>query len=295
MAEAKLTFELETIDREKAQQYIGKNVGNRPVSQGHLNQLIGRQRRGEWRTNGDSIRFDWNGDLRDGQHRLHMVMLTGIPIEAVVMRGIDPGAFVTMDTGKTRSITDVLGIKKETSPKLLAAAVQWTYRYLADRMTGKIESHEVLLSVLDQHPELRDTVEWYQAINQPRGAPGYPAITLGAHYLFSRVNKSEADDFIDRYLTGLRVQQGSDPVGILRGQVVSLASPQARILQPSQIFGLFVLAWNIQHSGKRIPKRGFSIPPRGAPRAKIIGFPEGWFIDGQLAFPVEDDDEEIDV
>ena len=97
---ADLTFELETIDREKAQQYIGKNVGNRPVSQAHLNQLIGRQRRGEWKTNGDSFRFDANGALRDGQHRLHMVMLTGIPIEAVVIRGVDPEAFGRWIRGK---------------------------------------------------------------------------------------------------------------------------------------------------------------------------------------------------
>jgi len=293
MAETQMTFVLETIDREKAQQYIGKNVGNRPVSQSHLNQLIGRQRRAEWRTNGDSIRFDWNGDLRDGQHRLHMVMLTGIPIEAVVMHGIDPDAFVTMDTGKARSITDVFGIKKETNPRLLAAVVQWAYRYLADRMTGKIESHEVLLSVLDQHPELRDTVQFYQGLNQPRGAPGYPAVTLGAHYLFSRVNKREADDFIERFVTGLRLQEGSDPVAILRGQVVSLAAPQTRLLLPNQIFGLFVLAWNVQHSGKKVPKRGFNVPPRGAPRPNINGFPERLFIDAQLAFPAEEDEEEL--
>ncbi len=115
-----MTFDLETIDREKAQQYIAKNVGNRPVSRPHLNQLISRQQRAEWKTNGDSIRFDSNGDLRDGQHRLHMVMLTGIPIEAVVIRGVDPDAFVTMDTGKNRTITDVLAIRKEPNPRLLA-------------------------------------------------------------------------------------------------------------------------------------------------------------------------------
>ena len=89
-------------------------------------------------------------------------------------------------------------------------AVQWTYRYLADRLTGKIESHEVLLSVLDHHPAIHDSVQFYQALNQPNGAPGYPGITLGAHYLFSRVSQSIADDFIERYVTGLRLQEESD-------------------------------------------------------------------------------------
>ena len=123
-----------------------------------MNILIGRQKRGEWRTNSDSIRFNSDGNLRDGQHRLHMVMLTGIPIDAVVIRGIAPDSFVTMDTGKNRTITEVLSIRKEPNPRFLALALQWSYRYLADPMTGKIESHDLLLSVLEKHPDIHKTV-----------------------------------------------------------------------------------------------------------------------------------------
>jgi len=286
-----MTFDLETIDREKAQRYIGKNVGNRPVSQGHLNLLIGRQRRAEWKTNGDSIRFDSNGDLRDGQHRLHMVMLTGIPIEAVVIRGIDPAAFITMDTGKVRTITDVLAIKNEPSPKLLAWTLQWTYRYLADRLNAKIESHDVLLSVLDDHPAVHETVRFYQGLSQPSGAPGHQPITLGCHYLFSRVDRKKADDFIERYITGLRLEEENDPVGRLRGQIVGLAAARTRLLSSSQILGIIVRAWNRYYGGGKTPKGNYQASPRNAPRPKIEGFPEKLFIGSELAFP-EDGDEE---
>jgi len=285
-----MTFELETIDREKAQEYIGKNVANRPPSQSHLNILIGRQKRGEWRTNGDSIRFDSDGNLRDGQHRLHMVMLTGIPIEAVVIRGIDPDSFVTMDTGKNRTITDVLSIRKEPSPRFLALALQWTYRYLADRMTGKIESHELLLSVLDKHPGIHKTVAFYTGLTQPSGAPGHPEITLAAHYLFSQVDPGGSDDFIERYVTGLRLEEESDPVGRLRGQVISVAANPRVSLTPAQFFGLFVTAWNTKRSGRKIGKSTFRIPQRTAPRPKIDGFPERLFLTSQLT--LLDDDEE---
>ena len=287
-----MTFELETIDREKPQEYTARNVGNRPPSQAHLNLLIGRQRRGEWKTNGDSIRFDTDGNLRDGQHRLHMVMLTGIPIEAVVIRGVYSDAFVTMDTGKNRTVTDVLAIRKEPNPRLLALALQWTYRYLADRMTGKIESHDLLVSVLERHPKIHQTVAFYAGLTQPSGAPGHQAITLAAHYLFSLIDEKQANDFIESYVTGLRLEQENDPVGRLRGQVISLASHPRLTLAPSQVFGLFVLAWNVKRSGRRLPKKNFTVPQRNAPRPRIDGFPESRFITGQLAFPDDYDEEE---
>ncbi len=286
-----MTFELETIDREKAQEYIGKNVANRPPSQTHLNVLIGRQRRGEWRTNGDSIRFDSEGNLRDGQHRLHMVMLTGIPIEAVVIRGIDPDSFVTMDTGKNRTITDVLSIRKEPNPRFLALALQWTYRYLADRMIGKIESHDLLLSVLEKHPGIHKTVAFYSGLTQPSGAPGHREITLAAHYLFSQVDRKESDDFIERYVTGLRLEEETDPVGRLRGQIISVQSNPRISLIPSQYFGLFAMAWNANRLGKKTAKSAFQTPKRTAGRPKIDGFPEQLFMTSKLALLDEEEDE----
>ncbi|GAI59216.1 unnamed protein product [marine sediment metagenome] len=96
--------EVETIDRETAERYLNLERGNnRPFSPSHLADLIGRQQRGEWVTNGDTIRFDATGQLRDGVHRLRMVKATGISIEVIVARDIAPEAFITMDVGKKRS------------------------------------------------------------------------------------------------------------------------------------------------------------------------------------------------
>lgn len=287
-----MTFELETIDREKAQEYIGKNIGNRPPSKAHLDLLIGRQSRGEWKTNGDSIRFDTEGNLRDGQHRLHMVMLTGTPIEAVVIRNVDPDAFVTMDTGKNRTITDVLSIRKEPNPKYLAWALQWTYRYLADRMTGKIESHDLLISVLERHQGIHKTVTFYSALSQPSGAPGHPDIAMAAHYLFSRVDRNEANDFVERYVTGLRIEEENDAVGRLRGKIISVASKPGQSLTPAQIFRFFVTAWNGKRSGKRFGRTSFTPAQQSAPRPKIDGFPERFFLTSQLVLLGDDEEEE---
>jgi hypothetical protein len=285
-----MTFELETIDREKAQEYIGKNVANRPPSKAHLDLLIGRQKRGEWKTNGDSIRFDTDGNLRDGQHRLHMVMLTGMPIEAVVIRGIDPESFDTLDTGKNRSIFDVLSIRKEPEAKLLSLALPWTYRYLYDRMSGRIESHQLLLAVLEDHQGLHKTTAFFDGLSQPSGAPDHKDITLAAHYLFSRVDRKEADDFIGRYVTGLRLEEENEPVARLRGQVISIAADPRVSRTAAQYFGLFAIAWNAKRSGRKGGKGNFQMPNKNAARPNIDGFPERLFKTSQMI--LVDDDEE---
>lgn len=290
-----ITTTVEIIDKVQAQEYMTKNIpnGNRPISQSHLNQLIGRQKRGEWQTNGDCIRFDWDGNLRDGQHRLMMIQINDTPIQTVVVRGIDPRAFMTMDSGKNRTITDVLSILKQPNPRYLAGALQWTYRYLANRMYGKVESHEVLLSVLEKHPDIHETVQFYQTLSQPPGAPGKHDIAMGAHYLFSQVNKASADTLIEGFVTGSHLLSTNDPIAKLRGQVVALASPARRPLDGGQILALFVSAWNVHYGARRLTAaKTFRAPPRNSSRPMIEGFPDKLFIDSQLYFQGFDDDED---
>ncbi|MBA7704212.1 hypothetical protein ES703_113013 [subsurface metagenome] len=59
---------VEKIDAELAAKYLAERDDDRPISNGHLRWLIERQKQGEWQINGDSIKFDANGMLRD-DHR----------------------------------------------------------------------------------------------------------------------------------------------------------------------------------------------------------------------------------
>lgn len=74
---ADVTFTRETIDPEKAREYLSKNRDNRKLSPSWVRALALRQKRREWLFTRDPIRFDWDDFLRDGQHRLSMVIDTG--------------------------------------------------------------------------------------------------------------------------------------------------------------------------------------------------------------------------
>ena len=52
---------------------------------------------GEWKLNGKSICFDWNGRLLNGQHRLSAVVRSGVPLTTLVVRGLDPALVPTQD------------------------------------------------------------------------------------------------------------------------------------------------------------------------------------------------------
>lgn len=69
---------------------------------------------GQWMANGDTIRFDKNGKLIDGQHRLRGIIKSGVPQEFVIVEDIDPEAVKTIDIAHRRSIEDYLKRAEES-------------------------------------------------------------------------------------------------------------------------------------------------------------------------------------
>lgn len=109
----------ETITPELATEYLETNVENqRKLSALVAGRYIASMKKGLWRVNGEAIKFDTNGKLCDGQHRLTACASSGCTIESLVIRGLDPDVFDSLDTGKQRSAGDVLrmmGVKSYSS------------------------------------------------------------------------------------------------------------------------------------------------------------------------------------
>lgn len=280
---------VETITREVAVDYLSAKGTNRPLNEGHLNNLANRQRRGEWIANGDTIRFDDEGLLRDGQHRLEMVIRTGMSIESIVVRGIDSKAFVTMDTGRSRTLGDVLSITGYEHSTHLAGALRYVYGFLRGGSKSSSEtSHEQHAKTLEKHKGLIDSVSFYLGLERPAGAPGFLAQAIATHYLFSQISPEAANDFTECLVTGLRLTDVSDPIARLRGQLVSYAGKRALKPNDTQVFRLFLLAWNAKQAG-RPQKVAYKIPIF-APVMR--GFPKDLLEVGQQELEEIDDAEE---
>lgn len=66
----------------------------------------------KWRFIGDTICFNINDELIDGQHRVESVIQTGVSIPVVVVFGLDTEAIVPKDTGKSRRFEELLGMEE---------------------------------------------------------------------------------------------------------------------------------------------------------------------------------------
>lgn len=79
---------------------------------------------GNWMFNGDSIRFDSNGNLIDGQTRLQAIRKSGISQDFVVITGLDPKCAKTIDIGFKRSVEDYLNKFEKMYEKGATAVVK---------------------------------------------------------------------------------------------------------------------------------------------------------------------------
>ena len=98
------------ITPQQAQAILKENRNNRPLYPANIDKISRALTNGHWKYLADPIRFDNNGNLIDGQHRLTAVMNTGIPIIVTVITGFPSWYFEYIDLTKPRSAKDALSL-----------------------------------------------------------------------------------------------------------------------------------------------------------------------------------------
>lgn len=87
---------------------IGKSTtNNRSLNRTSVNKFRKAMQAGEWIVNGEAIIIDSHGNILDGHHRLHALAETDeATIETVLISGVQSTAMKSIDTGKSRSMSD---------------------------------------------------------------------------------------------------------------------------------------------------------------------------------------------
>lgn len=99
------------VTPDMAIQWLEKhNTNNRKVSDKHVQRLARDMVEGKWVLTHNGIAFGPDGTLLDGQHRLWAIIESGRTVEMYVWRDMDPQAMMAIDSGKGRSLTDILNI-----------------------------------------------------------------------------------------------------------------------------------------------------------------------------------------
>lgn len=230
-----------TITPQIAEAMLAYNTGNRATNAVRIRQYSDDMSSGAWLYSGQPIIFADNGQLNDGQHRLHACIAAGVPFESDVKFGVPRKAFVVTDTGKKRTPADVLGISGEQHATTLAAALRMLASYNEGHYHfAAVFTAQALEEVLAAHPGMRDSAAVGRAVY--REFRLIPASTLAfCHYVLSGIHAQQCSDFFEVLSSG--AARKTDPVVVLRNQFINFNAKKRRG-DKAETSALIFKAWN---------------------------------------------------
>lgn len=117
------------IGPDLAVEWLKRNDNNRNISPANARKIIKAMDLNEFRLNHQSIAFDTNGKLLDGQHRLWAIVKTGKTVTVRVTLNCEPESINTVDVGKSRTHADLFSLDGHVSVKQKAAIVKQLLAY----------------------------------------------------------------------------------------------------------------------------------------------------------------------
>jgi hypothetical protein len=281
MANAAKVFksEVEVVSPRVAEEWLKTMKSNRPQSDSTVYEYANSMQAGKWIVNGETIKFDKEGRLFDGQHRLLACMIAGKSFKTYVIRGIaDPGAFATVDVGKLRTHGDIFHLDGYTDYYVSSgiAAIVYYYKHKLLTMRGPMNmsrtaqrrspvvarlkqvlkkkeisrfgrqvEKEVLLEFA--RPYREQILKSIRSIHDQKARKIMPKVVMAAaHLLFAEKNEYDAGQFIDRLTEGTGLLTG-DPVHTLREKLLSnqyLREKRGAYMNRWTVLALTIKAWN---------------------------------------------------
>lgn len=165
------------------------NEKNRPLNRRRVESLVSDIRAGNWKFNGDTIVVDADGNLKDGQHRLTAIREAGYPalkliVVTLAASGDESEAVMrTIDSGKSRSFSDVLNRENVTSAHNVAAVCRTLAIFMKNSYSvipTKSELHTVYSAECERIATFVPLSNRKQALVKPT-APVIAALVACAH------------------------------------------------------------------------------------------------------------------
>lgn len=114
----------EDVTPAMAESFLLENEGNRRLSSPKIDRYAGQMERGTFMgLNGESASIDWNGKIHNGQHRFSAIVKSGVAVRMLVVRGVDPATFTTVDDVSKRTAADAFTIEGFSSSQSRALPI----------------------------------------------------------------------------------------------------------------------------------------------------------------------------
>lgn len=246
---------VETIGVARAKELLARVANNRPINLNTVKKYSNELKNGRWKLNGETFIIGTGGEFLEGQHRAHAVVETGIPLTTIVVYGIDPEAFDTINTGRSRKPADVIGIAGcnitgiSRAAEIVAGALRLSHvieRRLVATGGGLGYSNAATLAA---YSEIGTGIE--ASVRRTKDVDLlHKSAAAALHYVFAKIDPAAADKFIDDLISGA-MGNAQDPVLLYRNVLVRAKTSKRtkeHKLPTIEKLAMGVRAWNARRN-----------------------------------------------
>lgn len=237
-----------------AQVMLSRNTRNRkPRASDVTHYGNAMKEEGGWLLTHQSLAFDVNGVLVDGQQRLGAIVESGRTADLFIMCGMPPESFEVVDTGRKRTAADMLHVGGETQGSRLAAVCRLLWVFDTDPQGDwrNRVSNSTISRTLEANPKLREAINRaYPIAKATRG--NHTAMSVGVYLLWRAMSPehSQVLAFLDGVETGADMDR-RDPR--LRLQRTTQTAVDRRVTRDSRRqLALWLKGWRAYALGKKV-------------------------------------------
>lgn len=243
------------VTPELAALWLHRNENNRLLREGRVAAMARDMLSDDWAYTGEAIKFDVNGKLIDGQHRLKAVIRSNTTVKMLVVLDLPADAQAYMDAGATRTAGDALQFRGEANPQTLAATVRFAIlfenRRGAESSVAKGRSqvtHAEVIEWLAAHPDIRRQVgltnRHYSKIDMK------PSVFSYALWRINALDEQLATRFFND-IVDMRSAGAGDPIYTLL-QRFRTARKHREYLAPTTELSFLFRVWNAYRAGQTL-------------------------------------------
>jgi hypothetical protein len=243
------------VNAEVAAKWLKLNVHNREARSATYSRYAEDMKNGEWLFDGNTIKFDKEGVVQDGQHRLMGIVLADTAFDMIVVFGLPQESFAVQDMGKRRSASEVFkiaGFKGTVSSiaKLCKIYEETQFKSFKATEAKKMNNNRLLRYAAD-NPTIIEASETILGMLRDAGvSPVKPNIAGSLYWAFKQKDEELAKDFMERLVLGVNLTPG-DPLLGLRNRIIDAQRKKMR-LNSGVLISALIKAWNNERRGSTL-------------------------------------------
>jgi len=257
-----MQFKVMQVTPEIAASWLDNNGMNRKISKAHTSKLADVMNRGKWVLNGQSISFDENGRLLDGQHRLSAVVMSGKTVQMTIALGVsDPEAFKSYDGVALKrgahQVAAMMGVNNSNRVAAIARIIiAWEESATTEEFSRNLR-HGATSSAPDEVAEkaceIQDEAEAADSMANCSAVQrsGSRATVISMIVIFARIDPVSTASFCHKLKSGLFTSD-KDPVFLLRDRLMSSDKTHSGKNWKVYMVALIIKAFNAHRKGKEM-------------------------------------------